>query len=230
MDVIIPAAGLASRMNGLPKFLLPIDESASSLILRHIRNSSVLADQVWVPTRPEYCDLLTRLLGDFENVNVYPALTRSMTETLQTTLTHSMANRFSIFMPDTYFWGEQPYEWLISGENECKVATWNIRKDQNGKLGQVLVKYTENYGEVIDIRDKDPDCEWSSVWGAFTVNREELIQANPNLNPGEILNSLIIKKQFPFARRFDGAFYDCGTALEYFSLTANFASGEKNPD
>jgi hypothetical protein len=39
VDLILPATGLANRMRGLTKFLLPIDNKYTTLIEYHINNA-----------------------------------------------------------------------------------------------------------------------------------------------------------------------------------------------
>jgi len=57
MDAILPAAGLATRMHGIPKFLLPSSEEYDSLIGLHIDNLIKHCERIWIPTRPELKDV-----------------------------------------------------------------------------------------------------------------------------------------------------------------------------
>jgi len=68
MDAILPAAGLASRMRGIPKFLLPIDKAYISLLEVHISNLSDICERIYLPTRPELAPIIKSLdfnLGRF---------------------------------------------------------------------------------------------------------------------------------------------------------------------
>lgn len=223
MDLVIPAAGTASRMGGLPKFLLPIDKEASSLVLRHVRcaTESGLIDQIWIPTRKEYVQILERHLNEFSDVNVFEAQTKTMTESLKSVLDLSRNGDFSIVMPDTYFAGELPYRQLFLKTSRPRIAVWKIRSDQRGKLGQVLV--TKNHGMplIADVQDKNSECDWEYAWGALQVSRSALASADSSGVPGDIITNLINEGNFPEAIIVNGEYFDCGTTDEYFKLIRN---------
>ena len=224
MDLIIPAAGSASRMGGLPKFLLPIDAVATSLIVRHIENASALVNRVWIPTRPEYITILETLLVQFKNVSVFGVETQTMTESLQTVLTQSTSPRFSVIMPDTFYWGELPYSYLLTDSTKTKVAAWKIRQDQMGKLGQILIEESEGVKVVTAISDKSPHCQWPVAWGAMSINRRILESADPLSVPGSILEHEIKEQNYPQVMQMDGEYFDCGTTQEYFNLITKISS------
>jgi len=228
MDLIIPAAGSASRMGGLPKFLLPIDDEATSLIARHIENAAALVSQIWIPTRPEYVTILETLLLRFKNVTVFDVETKTMTESLQTVLTQSKSRRFSVVMPDTFFWGELPYRYLLTDSANTKVAAWEIRRDQMGKLGQIQIQESEGKKVITDIRDKNSSCQWPFAWGAMSINRNVLESADPLSVPGIILENQIKEQNYPEVMQMDGEYFDCGTTQEYFNLVRKISSTLKN--
>ena len=79
VDLILPAAGLATRMRGLPKFLLPIDNKYTTLIENHINNATKNKEikNIWIPTRPDLKPILESL--DLNSVNIITMTTSSMT-------------------------------------------------------------------------------------------------------------------------------------------------------
>jgi hypothetical protein len=93
---------------------------------------------VWIPTRPELTILIESLGITSERVVVIPMVTKSMTETILKVAAISSADEFMLCMPDTYFEGELPYKNLGALSGDLKLACWEIRPEQKGKLGQIL--------------------------------------------------------------------------------------------
>ena len=217
-DGILPAAGLAKRMRGLPKFLLPCDAEYNTLIERHINNMLEVCETVWIPTRPEQTILLESLGLSSDRVVIVPMTTETMTQTVLRLCAISGAQRFMMVMPDTYFFGEQPYEFLATGDLALQLACWRIRPEQAGKLGQVLLSEVPE-GEVRDSRDKDPECEYEHSWGAMAFDRAALTYAEPDMpHTGYVIPRLIESGISIGARVFSGDYYDCGTPREYLKM------------
>ena len=226
IDGILPAAGLATRMRGLPKFLLPgggVD--SPTLIERHISGMLEFCSTVWIPTRPEQIMLLDSLRIPSERVVLLPMSTVSMTETVMRVSNISGSSRFMMIMPDTFFAGETPYEFLASGNGPMTLACWNIRDEQKGKLGQVLLS-NEPEGTVLSHKDKDPDCDFSISWGAMSLSKDILDYAKSEMpHTGYLIPKLLEKNLEIKARVIQGTYYDCGTPSEYISmLTKNLES------
>jgi len=217
-DGILPAAGLATRMRGLPKFLLPCDDNYTTLLERHISKMLDVCETVWIPTRPEQTILLESLGLSSDRVVIVPMTTSTMTQTIIRLCSISGAERFLMVMPDTYFSGEQPYEYLSNGTSEMDLACWNIRQEQLGKLGQVLLREIPE-GEVLESRDKDPSCQWPHSWGAMGFNRSVLSFAEPEMpHTGYIIPHLLKAGVKVNAKIHDGTYFDCGTPREYLQM------------
>lgn len=217
MDAIIPAAGLATRMRGIPKFLLPCDDTYTTLIEMHISQLLKVCETVWIPTRPQLVLLLDSLGLANDRVVVLPMQTENMTQTVLKVSSIAKTDYFQLIMPDTYFLGEQPYELLSEKPLVADLACWNIRADQKGKLGQVDIDHN---GNVSDIKDKDPYCDYPVSWGALTFSKALLDYAHPSEpHIGYALkNSLIDHQNSVTARVLAGKYFDCGTPAEYLSL------------
>jgi len=170
MDAIIPAAGLATRMRGIPKFLLPCDNVYTTLIEMHISQLLECCETVWIPTRPELVMLLDSLGLAKDRVVILPMQTENMTQTVMKVAHISKQEYFQLIMPDTFFFGEKPYTTVGPNSSIAELACWEIRPDQRGKLGQVLIE--DNF--VKEMRDKDLECEFEHSWGALTFSRELL--------------------------------------------------------
>jgi hypothetical protein len=215
---IIPAAGKASRIGGIPKFLLPIG-SDNFLIKFH---SNLLVDnnleiQKVIVVSSDYFEAVKRLNLDAEIVK---ADTKTMNETTKVAINKFPDfNRYLITMPDTFFEDKNVIKNLVkkSTDNEVNIslALWKIKTFQKGKLGQV--KTTKGY--VQDVVDKDMSCNFDFAWGAISWKSEvnNLINSNdPHI--GYIINSALkhkIKIDFIKAKK---AYFDCGTFEEYSRL------------
>ena len=218
IDGILPAAGLATRMRGLPKFLLPCDENYTTLIERHITQMLGVCETVWIPTRPDQTILIESLGLSSDRVVIVPMTTQTMTHTIMRLCAISGAERFMMAMPDTYFYGEQPYEYLANSKSEMELACWAIREEQLGKLGQVLIQDLPE-GVVLQSRDKDTECNWPHSWGAMAFNRGALAYANKDMpHTGYMIPKLLESGVKVRARVLEGNYFDCGTPREYLQM------------
>ena len=215
MDAIIPAAGFALRMKGMPKFLLPSSKHYESLLEIHLNNLKTICDKIWVPTRPEIIQLLDSLGFTDEDIIIFPTITDTMSETVNKVLNVSNSENFILIMPDTFFYGDTPYEVLDPSPEIADVACWKIRSEQKGKLGQV--KQNSKYIE--DIKDKSKDCDYEYSWGCFTFSRElekYIVSKDPHV--GYALKNAIEDGKDITYKNINGEYFDCGTPEEYLSL------------
>lgn len=220
MDGILPAAGSAVRMRGLPKFLLPSSVEYETLLERHVRNMLDYCQTVWIPTRPDLVPLLQSLGFASDRVVIVSLATQSMTETAMKVANISNADKFMLCMPDTYFYGEQPYEELSKLDSSVKLACWTIRPEQMGKLGQVKFENEgADNGVIVSSRDKDPECKFEHSWGALTFNREFINLGQPEMpHVGYIINPAIENGLNVKGFTLEGNYFDCGTPREYLQL------------
>ena len=219
MDGLIPASGAALRMRGIPKFLLPCDEEYLTLLERHVINMLEHCQMVWIPTRPDLTILIETLGITSERVVVIPMVTKSMTETILKVAAISNAQQFMLCMPDTYFEGSLPYQELGNLDADLKLACWQIRNDQKGKLGQILFGENENSSKVVDSRDKDLSCTFDHSWGAMSFRREVLDLGNPEMpHTGYLIKPAIEKGLDVQGFIVDGQYFDCGTPKEYLQM------------
>jgi len=215
MDAIIPAAGLASRMRGIPKFLLPCDDSYTTLIELHIAQLLEVCENIWIPTRPELVLLLDSLGLAKDRVIILPMQTENMTQTVLKVLSIAQAEYFQLVMPDTYFFGEKPYKQLSATSSLVDLACWSIREDQKGKLGQVLI----NDGKVEDMRDKEKNCDFPHSWGALLFHRTLLGYAEPtHPHIGYAVEAGMRNGEKVTAKTIQGKYFDCGTPSEYLQM------------
>lgn len=219
MDGLIPASGAASRMRGIPKFLLPCDTEYLTLLERHINKMLDQCKMVWIPTRPDLTILIESLGITSERVVVIPMVTKTMTETIIKVTNISSAEEFMLCMPDTFFSGELPYENLGNLNSDLKLACWQIRPEQKGKLGQIKFADNKNNGKVVESRDKDPECNFDYSWGAMSFRRKVLEYANVEMpHTGYLINPAIENDLTVDGFEVKGKYFDCGTPREYLQM------------
>lgn len=215
---IIPAAGKASRIGGIPKFLLPI-ASDNFLIKFHsnLLNDINLDIKKVIVVSTEYFETVKRLDLDAE---IIKADTKTMNETTKVAIDKFPDfSNYLITMPDTYYEDKSIIDNLIhtSMENKSPIslALWMIEDYQKGKLGQVKISQEQ----VVDVIDKDLNCEYELAWGAISWKKEvnSLIDEKDS-HIGYILNPALkqnIKIDFVKA---NNTYFDCGTFNEYSKL------------
>ena len=211
---ILPAAGSALRMRGLPKFMLPCSQDYETLLERHVSNLLPLVDTIWIPTRPEFAHLIVKL-GFGPKVIVHALETETMSETVIEVSRFAKADRFILCMPDTYFHNDLPYENLSNSASNLDLTVFRIRADQRGKLGQIQIS---DDGEATDAVDKDPACNYEFAWGAmsFTSDFIDLLR-KPEPHVGYAIPRAI-KKFKVTAKPSQTEYFDCGTPSEYLRM------------
>lgn len=216
LTAILPASGSASRMGGLPKFLLPSPINSLSILGRHLQELKKLVDQIVIPVNPLYEQLLHVSQIDCDNVKIFPLSTQTMSETILKTTYKYKSERILMVMPDTFFRGDLPYSQLVENKAPMNLAVWKIREDQMGKLGQVNISETST---VIDVQDKSMGCEYPYAWGAMSMDRKFLEYLDPKTaHIGFLIPELLKAKIEVKATVVNGEYYDCGTPTEYIRM------------
>lgn len=220
VSAILPASGLATRMRGLPKFLLPCDVNYLSLIERHIQNLLNFCETIWIPVRPDLLPLVESLSLSSDRVILLSIQSSSMTETIRRVVQLSSSERFVMVMPDTYFSGELPYESLAQSESSLYLSCWEIRESQFGKLGQVKLGVLEKHTyPVLSSKDKDPTCRFPHSWGAMAFDADIMQMASDSMpHTGYLIGPAIAEGLAVRANVLDGKYFDCGTPSEYLEM------------
>lgn len=216
---LLPAAGTATRMGGLPKFLLPISDAHQCLLTYHVELMAPHVDRILIPTRNEWVSLLESFeLGP--HVHIIPMHTATMAETVKKTLAGVDYDRCVLGMPDTFFVAGNPYQELLElSSGEVSVAVFRTGPDQVGKVGSVRV---EPDGTVVDHADKDPSRDFGHHWGVmeFTPRVESFL--DPEATTGGYLITEALNRSLPVVGyRADYRYYDCGTFSEYLQCLAD---------
>lgn len=220
MFAILPAAGLATRMRGIPKFLLPAGKNHESLIEIHINNMSDYCEKILIPTRNDLIPLLESLSIKNKKVFFIPMKTKTMSETVLNTIEKYETDYYSLVMPDTYFLKSNPHNFLKETEKNkelCKLICWKIRNEQRGKLGEVDIDIKTDVAK--NIIDKNPESNLKYAWGALSFSNKIKQYINPS-DPhiGYAALNLINNNCIVRTKIVDGSYFDCGTPQEYISL------------
>jgi hypothetical protein len=208
---LLPAAGSATRMRGLPKFLLPIGDGPVTLLERQIILMLEACEQVLVPTSPQNKRLVETLkLHELGDVRVIALSSETMAETVFRSLGSQDFDQCLLGMPDTYFQAN-PYPALALSNAELSVGVWNSRPDQIGKLGSVSI----DEGLISNVIDKDPLGRYSRHWGALSFSKEVADSIDPSwATVGELLMRNLDTTPLA-AFQINGSYFDCGTFSEY---------------
>lgn len=219
IKTFIPAAGQASRLGGIPKFLLPISDR-QTLIGHHIDSIIELEDyEISIGTSEKFYKILLDIYKDFtiEKIN-----SSSMVETVSKL--RLVNDKLSlVIMPDTYFKSYQIVremrDKIHATELDIVLGIWKIKEEQVGKLGQCKIE-----GDLIKkIIDKDINCKEEYFWG--------LIMWKPNFNQyikekdehfGVAINRAIDNKLEVGYVIANQEYFDCGTFSEYKTLLNSF--------
>lgn len=219
---IIPICGYASRIGNVPKFMLPI-ENGNSLIKNTVTQCKNSFFKCSIITTPDHGTMIYNYLTRhslLENVNITITETKTMSETVLKGKNDKNVT-YSLLMPDTYFEDKEVLKKMNNTYQlyECDVVVgiFKIRKEQVGKLGQVLFDDDNNLQDVVD---KDEHCKHEWAWGSILWNYKffNFIDKKES-HIGYALPKII---QDPNMKvkvcKLDGNYYDCGTIKEYSDL------------
>ena len=222
---LIAAAGKARRINGIPKFLLPIKKHNNLLsnTTNWLENSGV--DNIYLGTNKTFENLIKNLdlfSKKIKSKNLEVVTTNTMNETINKLIpkTAKPDDIFITMMPDTYFddhgLGRKIIKKLEKEENlEAVVGLFQMREDQRGKLGQCQVN--DNF--ITEVIDKSESCNFKYIWGVIAWrNSYGKYIVNSDLSIGLSINRAIKdKKQVGFVVS-SSTYFDCGSIDEYWKL------------
>lgn len=213
---ILPAAGNASRMHHLPKYLLPIP--GGYLLQWHLQQMQAAGLlRIYIGATSGNRNLIHQYLSGQVGVFAYAA---PYYETMTQTVISSGFNRTDevvIFgMPDTY-WTDPMVYWrlgqaLLDGA-DVAVALFKARYDQHRQGGMCSV----DADRVVEVVDKPESSDFRYIWGALAwrpVYWDCLKPDDPHVGyglPRALSRGLNVK-----AVICEGQFWDCGTNERYF--------------
>lgn len=214
---IMPAAGSASRMFGLPKMLLPTPDGVLIDVLAG--RMDVVCDQLHVGASSRIFGMLSHRLNSPRH-NVYMANTATMSQTVL------MAEKFAgdapvaFGMPDTWFEDDAVFEKLAAALDDgadVAVGVFRVRPGQHRRGGMVDC----SGGVVRAVVDKPETSGLAWIWGALAwrpVFWPLIDPATPHV--GYALPRAIAARMDVRAVMLRGPYWDCGTPDEYFDCIA----------
>ena len=222
--LVLPIGGQATRIGGVPKFLLPVSDR-ETLLGRHVdaaRASGV--NRIYIICRPVHTALISNYLSEFEgNAEIIELNrdTQTMCETLSVGMKGIDFESAIVGLPDTYWSNDglkEAYKQLQLSKNTCDtiLAVFRIREDQAGKLGQLQF---DTNGQLLRMNDKDLNCNYEFAWGAIKFTNSIIKELDINqphvgytvknmLDLGARINCIQINTEY----------FDCGTFEEYSLL------------
>lgn len=217
---ILPAAGQAERMHGLPKYLLPIPDGY--LLKRHIGMMLQRADCIHIGTHPyneEELYQYTKYDRDVVKVRIAQRHETMSQTVLSLHDKDAEDNAYLFGMPDTYIEDDQCYAKLaqtLEDGADVAVATFHTRPEQRSKLGMLRL---ERGHKVVEVIDKPAETNLVDAWGALAWKPqfwEFLRPEDPHI--GYALPRAIEANLRVWVSPMRGDFWDCGTPDEYFDL------------
>lgn len=216
---LLPAAGKATRIGGIPKWLLPVP--SGYLLDTHVRRMERAdVDAVLIAAGAHNATLLAAYKPTLGRL--YMGNSRTMSEDVLLARPITNNARILFGMPDTYFDNPTVYNVMRRYEREADVvlAVWRIGSDQRGNLGQVAF---DDNGMVTDVVDKNLTCPYQWAWGAMLWNPVFWDYITPDMpHVGYAIMPAVRAGLRVKVHIVDGAYTDCGTPEAYWQLCATF--------
>ena len=219
---IIPCAGTATRIHGLPKYLLPTpDGYLLGILLKRLRAAG--ASPVIGANR-----FNSGLIHEYApQTSIYiPDTYQTMTQTvlgarMYTTSDGEHMDKNVLFgMPDSYIEDDDCYPKLAAALDDgadVAVALFEARHKQTAKVGMCHVEGNQ----VVEVVDKPAQTHLIWLWGALAWKPEfwqQMLPTDPHV--GYALPRAIAAGYDVRAVKCDGQYFDCGTFGEYAELVA----------
>jgi len=219
---LIACGGTASRIFNLPKFILPLKDKNLSLLsywckLMIEKGCDKIIIGSSKTNQPFIEHIINTQLNNYDFLIVIKIIDNSstMNETILEMLKDEDYNIAIMGMPDTHIdYISNNLIDKILNDDELIVGSylWNIRNSQKEKIG--LCEIDDNY--IIDIIDKNKDCNYNYGWGAMIFKKEfeKFIKAD-DLHLGYSMKFALnnfVKIPYEIIK---GQYWDCGTICEY---------------
>lgn len=213
---LLPCAGSAQRLLGLPKFMLPLKDKRLCLLTNWINGLiDIGCDKIIIACSPSTLVFMKHIdvLSISDKVCVKDVgLTETMNETILKSLENEVYDVVVMAMPDTVVTSFDKSFVDKIGDNIISCCLWNIRKDQLGKIGQCKI----NNDTVCDIIDKDERCDYKFGWGVIAFKPPFMkYMSSTDLHPGYSMKKALednVKLSYEICK---GQYFDCGTVEGY---------------
>lgn len=215
---IIPAAGSASRIFGIPKMLLP---TPSGVLIDTLADRMLMAcDHLYTGANSRVYGMLAARLSSPSH-SVFVANTTTMSQTVRLAERHVKPDDTVLFgMPDSTFEDDQAFVKLaaaIQGGADVAVGVFRVRNGQHQRGGMVDLD-GDRVRAVIDKPEKS-GLAW--IWGVLAWRPEFWPLIDPETpHVGYALPRAIAAGMDVRRVILNGPYWDCGTPSEYFDCIA----------
>lgn len=167
---LLPASGSASRLGGIPKFCLPLNDN-QTILEWHIEKMLKVCDFVKISTRKAWLPIVNQMHLP-SMVSIYEIEPSTMSDALLKMMTNPNS-KYIIGMPDTYMPESDGefYSQLAKSNSDVTLAAFNCHEDLMGRVGQI--KFDE-FGNIQDALDKTLGCDYGYMWGAMSIQNINL--------------------------------------------------------
>lgn len=214
---IIPIGGDAQRMNGLPKFLLPVGDTT---LLNNLYKQMVEAgaQKIIVDTSTDNRRWVE--LNMPEDALIYEWNAKPMSKAILMARDYIESDETVLFgMPDTYWSNTGVYQDLLGncGAAIASVAVWDTPPSHRPKHGMCVIEDTR----IIKVIDKPVDTPLNWGWEAIVWQPAFWRYIEPqDPHPGFALQRAIEAGEIIHATKFSGRSFNCGTKRDYYECVA----------
>lgn len=226
---IIPAAGKAERMHGLPKMLLPIPGGfLLGRLFQQIRASTDNYVGMFIGTSRENDDVVHEYvdMGLVYCVENHATMSETILSMREHTRRYDESEQNVLFgMPDTYIEDDQVFVKLaraLDDDADVAVGVFRAREGQHAEGGMCAI-YADQVVQVFD-KPKSTSLEW--IWGALAWKPDfwQHIHAEDE-HVGFGVQRAIEAGMDVRAAKMDGQFFDAGSPSRYFALIRHLTGG-----
>lgn len=220
---IIPCAGHATRIHGLPKYLLPVGDSyLLAILVKRMQTAGV--KHVYIGANSDNYDFVSKYAPD--GCTVYLCNTVTMSDTILRARKYAGDEDVLFAMPDTWWSSDLVFrssQFLLErSDAEVALSLFDTRAEQRAKLGMCRfedVLWSARTGKVTRIDDKPSSTNLIWAWGAIIWKASfwRHINANDSTIGQAVQRAIDCGAVVDGIAEF-GNYYDCGTSDEYFRL------------
>jgi CTP:molybdopterin cytidylyltransferase MocA len=216
---LIPAAGRATRMGGLPKFLLPIPGGfLLDTLCKRMLNAGV--QQIYVGANYDNSHLISSNVP--RQTYTYIADTATMSQTVQLAPKPAHDEPVLFGMPDSYWVDADVYRRLamdIADGALVSAALFTVGEQASKKLGMCSYVFDNDETLIVTkVEDKPTSTTMRRAWGALAWNPPFWKYINPqDPHVGFAVQRAIEDHKIVRAYLAQGPYFDCGTPEDYFA-------------
>lgn len=240
---ILPCAGKATRLHSLPKFMLPLRDNSGCLLTTWIYGLLDICNKIIIGVSQNTQLFIENIINtNFKDDNLknkifikFVGNTETMNKTIIMSLKDEIFDLIIMGMPDTYFDklsnnffnNSSLIKNLLNDSSNINIGTylWKIRDTQLGKIGQCTVNNTN----IVDIVDKDPECNYEYGWGSIVFKHEFIKYIDvKDQHVGYSMKKYLENNNIIY-EKIHGMFYDCGTIGGYKEYLNSVNTTTLNP-